>query len=199
MAGSCQRAAEHNTYNLIVDPRQIICTGPHLAFNEAGTAESGGVWDIEPRHLKMHHYVEMLEEDSGRCTNYHSSCNVPDSSILWVVEMLQKRGLPHRPGGAAGQESATQQETCLTGSPAACRRGNESSSEEAKSVEDQQDDYLVVEAHDCFTSTDHFWSCCCELQASCWKGDSHSFAECCAHLMGHCKGSKLQVATQAVT
>merc|ERR1712216_108407 len=103
LEASCQRADEANTFVLIVDPREVVCAGPHTPFTEAEKDGKLGAWDLEARHLVVHHYVELLDRDAGRCTQYHERCTTPDSSILWVANMLKAIG-----NGSVGLEKAAQ-------------------------------------------------------------------------------------------
>jgi len=73
----------------LVRPAHCVMIGPHTCYAEAG--KFGGLTTmLDPKFLLVHHYVEMLDRDAGRCASQHSVCNVPDDTAAWVAQELRR-------------------------------------------------------------------------------------------------------------
>lgn len=75
----------------MLDPALCMCAGPHTCYAEAGSEFPGLVQEFEPEDLVVHHYVEMLSGNVGRCAQQHKSCRVPDSSAAHLIPLLRAR------------------------------------------------------------------------------------------------------------
>lgn len=91
VASSAQRAAIEYPHTPIIDPDVCAGVGPHTCYAEAGSIGGGMIYEVRPNDLVLHHYVEMLERDRGRCESQHKACNVPDASALWIVDWLRSQ------------------------------------------------------------------------------------------------------------
>lgn len=75
----------------LIDPANCICAGPHSCFKEVGNGvpESAMTLELRPGLLLVHHYVEMLPQNSGRCGTMNMPCQVPDWSADTIVHILR--------------------------------------------------------------------------------------------------------------
>lgn len=92
LAGSRLRTPGPYFHMPLVDPVNCLSSGPHACYAEAGRQGASGVtMEVRPGLLLVHHYVEMMSHNAGRCTmfNLNMPCVVPDSSADWVVEYLR--------------------------------------------------------------------------------------------------------------
>lgn len=73
----------------VIDPSVCSCAGPHACYAEAGAEFPALAEEVNPERLVVHHYVEMLACNHGRCASQHKLCDVPDSSATWLVPLLR--------------------------------------------------------------------------------------------------------------
>lgn len=90
MAASRQRGELRYYHSALVDPSLCICAGPHTCYAEVDSEFPGLVQEVEPEDLVVHHYVEMLERNQGRCRAQHKVCAVPDFSAARLVPLLRE-------------------------------------------------------------------------------------------------------------
>lgn len=91
LAASRLRTAGPYHHMPLIDPANCICAGPHSCFAEVGHGYFGNgvTLEVRPGLLLVHHYVEMLPQNVGRCTKFHLPCQVPDTSANWMVQLLR--------------------------------------------------------------------------------------------------------------
>eukprot|EP00927_Polykrikos_kofoidii_P035566 TRINITY_DN30122_c0_g1_i1.p1 TRINITY_DN30122_c0_g1~~TRINITY_DN30122_c0_g1_i1.p1 ORF type:complete len:567 (-),score=40.88 TRINITY_DN30122_c0_g1_i1:118-1680(-) len=96
---SSSRRQDEKLYRFtpVLDPGACICAGPHMCY-KPGIMPPGldQVAVINPDHLVVYHYVEMLERDRGRCSRLRdqltgrvTGCNIPDDSMVWAARTLR--------------------------------------------------------------------------------------------------------------
>jgi len=76
----------------LIDPANCVAAGPHSCYAEAGAAgEDVDVvtMEVRPGIFLLHHYVEMLAANRGRCAGLHMPCVVPDGWAQWAVRLLR--------------------------------------------------------------------------------------------------------------
>mmetsp|Transcript_27158 Transcript_27158/g.90275 ORF Transcript_27158/g.90275 Transcript_27158/m.90275 type:complete len:494 (-) Transcript_27158:187-1668(-) len=76
----------------VLDPTSCISAGPHTCYSEAESEFPGLVMEIDPEDLVVHHYVEMLARNVGRCKSQHKWCDTPDFTASHLVRWLRERG-----------------------------------------------------------------------------------------------------------
>lgn len=89
LASAAQRAAIEYPHTPIIDPDVCAGLGPHTCYAEANTISGGIMQEVRPNDIVLHHYVEMLGRDQGRCETQHRACNVPDTHAMWIVDWLR--------------------------------------------------------------------------------------------------------------
>merc|ERR1712217_312798 len=90
VAGSYLRGEKRYMHTPILDPTLCMCAGPHTCYSEAGSEWPGLVEEVRADRMVVHHYVEMLSRNIGRCAKQHKACNVEDASaVADAVPFLQ--------------------------------------------------------------------------------------------------------------
>jgi len=174
---SYARADSHNTYVPIVDPASIVCSGPHAVFAEAGQVMEGDQWEMQAKHVAVHHYVELLERDRGRCLRYHSTCGTTDINLKWAVKMLREHTTTHARNATADGDFGGVE------NPSAKPQANNASV--VGQVGDAHEEVDNPTYRDCFISEEHFQHGCCDAVDAYMHGTEH-FQGCCGHLLQHC-------------
>lgn len=76
----------------VADPALCFCAGAHGCYAESGAEGSLLSYQVPESLLVVHHYVEMLRRNKGRCSGLASvsmRCDVVDTTALSMMEMLR--------------------------------------------------------------------------------------------------------------
>ncbi|CAE8687386.1 unnamed protein product [Polarella glacialis] len=61
----------------LIDPENCMCAGPHMCYGEVDRDYRIGVTrEVPPMALVVHHYVEMMERNRGRCRTMGKQCSL---------------------------------------------------------------------------------------------------------------------------
>jgi len=74
----------------LIDPTQCSCAGAHTCYAESHSDDRALAYPVSPSIMVVHHYVEMLSQNRGRCANQHGTCSVFDDSAAWLVPLLRE-------------------------------------------------------------------------------------------------------------
>eukprot|EP00929_Paragymnodinium_shiwhaense_P016373 TRINITY_DN124686_c0_g1_i1.p1 TRINITY_DN124686_c0_g1~~TRINITY_DN124686_c0_g1_i1.p1 ORF type:complete len:505 (+),score=83.27 TRINITY_DN124686_c0_g1_i1:68-1582(+) len=91
LAGNTARTPMSYPHVPILDPFVCHCSGPHACYSEAHHV-GGEIYDIPEGELVLHHYVEMLDRDYGRCDSMSESigkCDVRETLAMYPSERLK--------------------------------------------------------------------------------------------------------------
>mmetsp|Transcript_90484 Transcript_90484/g.230127 ORF Transcript_90484/g.230127 Transcript_90484/m.230127 type:complete len:512 (+) Transcript_90484:50-1585(+) len=97
LAASGFRGPNYYPHTPILDPAACACAGPHACYKSVSAFTYGGpMLTIDASFMVVHHFVEMLSRDWGRCSRLPASggvCSVEDDSMAWVLPLL-RAGVP---------------------------------------------------------------------------------------------------------
>merc|ERR1711879_423154 len=90
--GSSQlRGDTYAPFTALVDPQLCGCAGPHKCHAAEGGRDEFSFMTMNSAFLRTHHYVEMQQRHRGRCRNsLGNPCDVPDMSVSWAIQQLQR-------------------------------------------------------------------------------------------------------------
>eukprot|EP00928_Gymnodinium_smaydae_P026642 TRINITY_DN20854_c0_g1_i1.p1 TRINITY_DN20854_c0_g1~~TRINITY_DN20854_c0_g1_i1.p1 ORF type:complete len:552 (-),score=56.78 TRINITY_DN20854_c0_g1_i1:342-1997(-) len=73
----------------LLDPAVCTSAGAHTCYAESFATYRALTFAVDPSRMVVHHYVEMLERNRGRCAKQHKACNVADTSAVWLVPRMR--------------------------------------------------------------------------------------------------------------
>lgn len=88
LAASQKRSNIWYQHSPLLDPSQCGAAGAHTCYAEKAAEYRPLMSWVDTQLLRVHHYVEMLGRNRGRCAGQHKSCDVADTTAVWLIPYL---------------------------------------------------------------------------------------------------------------